>query len=293
MVGKAACKTLRAACNKARAKAKVNRGPGPKTRSKVLGPRSKDKGLQAKGSKAAPVYIYGRISSQKQVDQQGLSRQRSACLPKAKKVGQPKMVSEVISGSLALEQRKMLQKLLTGAPKQVFVESARAIARNALVGEQAYQLAKQHAVQIIPSDIPNLFTHFPTPGETFMRHVMLAVQELERDMIRERLTAGLQKAMETSTKVTQKGRTKVNGCKSILEKCRPSTKTLNQMRAAAAKWNAGAMSCRSLRDAFKGALKKKGLGVMTAERMVSELQVKFSAGQRSKVHCSRSKVCRS
>jgi len=229
----------------------------------------------------SPDLIYGRISSKKQEEQQGLARQRSACLALAsgfRVQGKPLMKSEVISGSLSLEQRKVLQQMLTGPPKRIFVESARAISRNAMVGEQAYQLGKKHGVEIIPSDIPGLFTHHPKPGETFMRHVMLAVQELERDLIVERLMHGLEKARATSTKVTQTGATKVNGCHSILERNPPSAQALKTMRAAALKHRSGQLSCRDLCDTFKQVLKRRKLGVMTALRMVQEIETGQAKG---------------
>lgn len=99
-------------------------------------------------------------------------------------------VKEVISGSVPLAKRDKFRSLIEGKHKvlKVFVESARAVARNALVAEEAWQLSKQNGVQIIPADLPFLFKHDASPGETFMRWVMLSVQEFDRDMVVHRLT---------------------------------------------------------------------------------------------------------
>lgn len=255
-------------------------------RTRTASSTSTSKVVQGSGVKKTKCnqFIYGRISSKKQQEQQGLARQKSACLALAtgfRVQGKPLIKSEVISGSLSLDQRKVLKDLLSGSPKRVFVESARAISRNAM--------GKKHGVEFIPSDIPTLFTHHPKPGETFMRHVMLAVQELERDLIVERLLHGLEKAKASSTRVTQKGAPKVNGCKSIIEKKPPKGPALKSMRAAAMKHRSGHLSCRGLCDVFKKVLKRRTLAVMTALRMAEEIATKDSCCK-SKVQGSGSKA---
>ena len=132
-------------------------------------------------------------------------------------------VKEVISGSVPLAKRDKFRSLIEGKHKvlKVFVESARAVARNALVAEEAWQLSKQNGVQIIPADLPFLFKHDASPGETFMRRVMLSVQEFERDMVVHRLTHGLLAKKATSNRINQSGQIKVNGAHSILERKAP------------------------------------------------------------------------
>jgi len=91
----------------------------------------------------------------------------------------------------------------------------------------------------------------------------------------ERLTHGLQKAKENTTMLTQTGAKKVNGSKTILEQHPPNSKTLKALKAAIKQHEAGQLSCRNLRDVFKGLLKLKRLGTMTAMRMVSEIKVRY------------------
>lgn len=69
----------------------------------------------------------------------------------------------------------------------IYVESARAVARKATVAEDIYNFAKNHNVNIVPADIPKLFKHDCTPVEAFMRRIMCAVYEFDRDTIVHRL----------------------------------------------------------------------------------------------------------
>lgn len=66
--------------------------------------------------------------------------------------------------------------------------------------------------------------------ETFVRLVTLAVYQLERDLIVERLTKGLALAKKRSKRTTQFGEAKVNGTKSHLEKKAPTKKQMKQLR---------------------------------------------------------------
>jgi DNA invertase Pin-like site-specific DNA recombinase len=71
------------------------------------------------------------------------------------------------------------------------VESARDISRKASQGEELYNIAKEKGVSIICSDFPKLFALQPSPIESFMRKLVLAMQELDRDVLVERMQAGL------------------------------------------------------------------------------------------------------
>ena len=70
-----------------------------------------------------------------------MPRQKAAGTSEAisQKISVIRTVCEVISGSLPMDQRKQFKQLLVDAPnagiKKIFVESARAISRDADVGE--------------------------------------------------------------------------------------------------------------------------------------------------------------
>ena len=100
-------------------------------------------------------------------------------------------------------------------------------------------------------------------------------EELERDLIVERLAHGLEKAKEKTVSLTQCGAKKVNGAKSILERRSLNAKTVKALKAAIKKKEAGKISRRGLCDTFKNLLKLKRLAVMTSLRMMSEIRVKF------------------
>ena len=108
---------------------------------------------------------------------------------------------------------------------RIFVENARAISRPVSIGEDIYEGAKRHNIEIVPNDLPNLFTLQPKPADAFVRLVMLAVHQLERDLIIERLCHGLAATKRKTQRMTQTGHAKVNGCKSWLEKKNPSKAT--------------------------------------------------------------------
>ena len=62
------------------------------------------------------------------------------------------------------------------------MESVRALARDARVSDDYYQLSKTENKQIIPCDMPNLFKHDENPAEKFSRRVLCAAIELEKDL---------------------------------------------------------------------------------------------------------------
>ena len=165
---------------------------------------------------------------------------------------------------------------------KIFVENARAIARTAKVGEDIYETAKERGIEIIADDIPNLFALKPRPVETFVRLVTLAVYQLERDLIVERLTKGLALAKKRSKRTTQFGEAKVNGTKSHLEKKAPTKKQMKQLRQVIKKQKRGKISWRQTQADFRSVLRKPKLGIDTVRRMIGELELKhFWKGQRS------------
>jgi hypothetical protein len=90
--------------------------------------------------------------------------------------GKVKKVTETISGMMPLKFRAKLTKLMDNA-SVIVCESSRAIARKASVAEDLYQLAKERGVQIIASDLPDLYKHDCNPAESFMRKVIFASQD--------------------------------------------------------------------------------------------------------------------
>ena len=195
--------------------------------------------------KRQKVFVYGRVSSKKQIDGTGFPRQKQAALQRAKLVvgkGKFPTCNEVVSGTKPLDQRKVLGTLMSQKNIKIFVENARAIARTAKVGEDIYETAKERGIEIIADDIPNLFALKPRPVETFVRLVTLAVYQLERDLIVERLTKGLALAKKRSKTTTQFGEAKVNGTKSHLEKKAPTKKQMKQLRQVIKKQKRGKIS---------------------------------------------------
>jgi 2-C-methyl-D-erythritol 4-phosphate cytidylyltransferase len=90
--------------------------------------------------------------------------------------GEVTKITETISGMLPLKFRTKLAKLMDNA-SVIVCESSRAIARKASVAEDLYQLAKERGVQIIASDLPDLYKHDCNPAESFMRKVIFASQD--------------------------------------------------------------------------------------------------------------------
>ena len=69
--------------------------------------------------------------------------------------------------SMPMDQRKQFKQLLDDAPsagiKKIFVESARAISRDADIGEEIYKKAKDQGIEICCKDSPGLFSLNPSP----------------------------------------------------------------------------------------------------------------------------------
>lgn len=163
-------------------------------------------------------------------------------------------VKEVISGSVPICQRVKFLKLLDSAT-DIYVESARAISRKASQGEELYNIAKEKGVSIICSDFPKLFALQPSPIESFMRKLVLAMQELDKgkDTIR------VPKGQWSQVYFT------VAEAKFIQSE---------KMISLSKKRSKGCFGWRSLATKFDAILKIKGgkkLSVETVRRMVREL----------------------
>ena len=181
-------------------------------------------------------------------------------------------VKEVISGSVPICQRVKFLKLLDSAT-DIYVESARAISRKASQGEELYNIAKEKGVSIICSDFPKLFALQPSPIESFMRKLVLAMQELDRDVLVERMQAGL------AAKKNNKGKDTIRvpkGQWSQVYFTVAEAKFIQseKMISLSKKRSKGCFGWRSLATKFDAILKIKGgkkLSVETVRRMVREL----------------------
>jgi DNA invertase Pin-like site-specific DNA recombinase len=236
-------------------------------------------------SRGSVGVIYTRTSSlgKKVVGSKSRQIQKSSEAATHAKVKIVKTVSEVTSGSLPADARQTLLSLLSGnvpgfetvkpGNLKVFVESARAIARDASVAEQLYQQSRKSGVQIVSADMPGLFSHQPTPAETFMRRVLLAVWEFDRDTILYRMAKGLDDKRKTSKDITQYGAVKVNGSKSIISKLKPTPAKLRAMKAAIRRYSNGVYGLRPLAEKL-GCILKRKLAHETARRITAEVENK-------------------
>ena len=183
-----------------------------------------------------------------------------------------KKVSETISGMLPLKKRTQLQQLLSGEYDTVVVESARALSRSVETSEQIYNTAKENGVQIITSDLPDLFRVDGNPATNFMRRVMAAVTEFDRDVLVLRSQAGLTAARRKTTRTTQRGQPKVQGRKSLIQQLKPTEQQIKQLRNSFQKHQNGDFGWRPLGRQVKNSLNLETLpAVETLRRMQEEI----------------------
>ena len=88
---------------------------------------SKNKGRVTKTQKATDI-VYMRVSSSKQQDRSGFKQQA-------------------------------LRRCSGQDSQGVYLPNSHALARSTLAGEPVYELPKKHGVDILSSDVPDLFTH--------------------------------------------------------------------------------------------------------------------------------------
>ena len=198
-----------------------------------IGSRHRCQLIAAMPKKKQKAAIYARVSSAANKDGAGLSRQKAACRKAGAdmKLDIVHSVAEVVSGSLPLEQRacfkELLQKCRCKGIQRILVEGSRAVARSAVSAEEVYQQSKQAGIEITPCDIPGLYTLDANPAQKFLRRVIFAYTELEKDMTVSRLQDGLRSKLKAAKHLANKGRTvkrnqsgkiKVNGRKSTMER---------------------------------------------------------------------------
>ncbi|CAJ1442191.1 unnamed protein product [Effrenium voratum] len=158
---------------------------------------------------------------------------------------------------------------------KIFLESARALAPSQIAAEQAWQASRKHNVEIVCSDIPDLFTHSPTPAQSFIRKVHCAAQEFNKDMVVYHLSQGLANKVKTTKEITQKGSPKVNGCKSVIQKLKPSQASIKQVKKLKAQRDKGEFGWRPLATKVSKVLRVKAcLAPETVRRLCVEIKVK-------------------
>jgi DNA invertase Pin-like site-specific DNA recombinase len=183
-----------------------------------------------KAQKKMRAAIYTRISTKTNEKKSGTHRQLKSCQSKAKDDGVQvtRSVSEVVSGSLPASHR--VESVRAKSMDKIYVESVRAVARDAMVAEHYYEMSKRNGKEIIPADMPNLFKHDENPAEKFARRTMCAAIELEKDLAVERMKNGLEKKKLSTKEVTQGGAKKANGRKTLLDKVVVSATKIRKMR---------------------------------------------------------------
>lgn len=179
---------------------------------------------------------------------------------------------ETISGTTPLVQRCKLSKLMESV-SAIYVESARAIARKTSIGEEIFEEAAKKGVKIICGDHPTLFKSPASPIESFIRKVMFAMNEMERDLLVQRLQSGLDAKRQSSDRVGQEGKVKVNGRLSLLEKLKPNDRQKKNMCCMAVQREQRKFGWRVLATKFSKVLKlKEDVSPETARRMSKELK---------------------
>ena len=231
--------------------------------------------------------VYARVSSTSQKDGSGIQRQKSKCKARAKDLGDTIAVevSEVISGSLPLAERTELNRLMAKCKlegiNKIFVEGTRAFSRNAHVAETIYERSKELGVTLIPIDIPDLCGHSPNPAQKFMRRVMFAYAELEKDLAVMRLQHGWHRRLQQekrkyqtgkqTVRLNQQGRVKINGRRSLLE-TNLSRGQRNKILKHMKDYQNGEVSVRMLAQLLSSELKlSKAMAPETARRLFSAM----------------------
>lgn len=244
---------------------------GRKTQGEESNKAKKRNKTAMKGMKKTKVVAYARTSTRTNQDGNSAPRQLAACARVAQGVTMKK-VSETISGMLPLNQRTKLQQLLSGEYDTVVVESARALSRSVETSEQIFNTAKENGVNIITSDLPDLFRVDGNPATNFMRRVMAAVTEFDRDVLVLRLQAGRTEARKKTTRRTQDGHPKVQGRETLLQQLNPTNKQMKQLRISFKKHKNGDFGWRPLRSQVAHILKLETQpAVETLRRMQDEI----------------------
>jgi hypothetical protein len=265
------------------------------TWKKIPGAKALQKKLQkVKSNEKSFGMVYARTSSLGKKVKGSRKRQVEQAVDAAASQGLKvhSAIAEVISGCLKFDEREtlksVLERKLPDMPKDkaktvhLFVESVRALARNSMVAEQVYQVSKDNNIVVIPKDYPALFAHNQTPTENFVRKLVCALQELDRDTLVWRLQEGRKQKMKVTTRQNQKGQPKVNGAKTYVEELAPSKAMQNKIIALGKKRDAGVFGWRPFAEKISDMLQlDQPLSHETARRMYRELLNKRKKGNKS------------
>ena len=262
------------------------------TWKKIPGAKAVQKRLQkVKSNEKSFGMVYARTSSLGKKVKRSRKRQVEQAVDAADSQGLKvhSAIAEVISGCLKFDEREtlksVLERKLPDMPKDkaktvhLFVESVRALARNSMVAEQVYQVSKDNNIVVIPKDYPALFAHNQTPTENFVRKLVCALQELDRDTLVWRLQEGRKQKMKVTTRQNQKGQPKVNGAKTYVEELAPSKAMQNKIITLGKKRDAGVFGWRPFAEKISDMLQlDQPLSHETARRMYRELLNKRKKG---------------
>ena len=229
--------------------------------------------------------IYARVSAKANAESSSVDRQRASCRETCKKahMSVALSVAEVVSGSLPMDKRANIMSLLGECKrkgiKHIVVENSRALSRSASSAEHMFQASQAAGVQIVASFVPELYSHNSNPAQRFLRRVICAYAELEKDMVVNRLQHGLtakrkkvQQRLRQEHRVakTQAGGVKVNGRKSILQTKRLSKYQRTKMLTLCKKLARNEITLRPLALAVKKLLRLPTCSHETARRMCAE-----------------------
>lgn len=174
--------------------------------------------------------------------------------------------------------KDIIERKLPGIPTNtkkmvnIFVESVRALARNSITAEQMYLASKQQNVHIQLADYPNLFKHNQSPTESFVRKLICNLQELDRDTLVYRLAHGREEKKKRTSRLTQHGAPKANGCQSWLEKLKPNKVVKRKIQGLGKSRAAGKFGWRPMAEKVSKLLKlNRVLSHECVRRMLNEL----------------------
>ena len=233
--------------------------------------------------KRGKAAIYARVSSKANEHGDSVTRQTAACrrASNQQKLTVACRVAEVISGSLKAECRPKFKQLLQKCSREgighLLVENPRAVARSSDAAERLYELSKELGVTITPADLPGLYKHEQNPSERFLRRIMHAYTELEKDLTVNRLSSGLKAKLSKAkaakkrgdqVPVNQQGNVKVNGRRGILETSKLSSAKKKEFRRLCKDYSQGKVSSRALAVEMSRVLgRKKAISHETARRI--------------------------
>ena len=121
--------------------------------------------------------------------------------------------------------------------------------------------------------MPTLYKLDASPAENFMRRVMAAVCEFERDTFVARPQTGLEAKRRTTKRKTQTGAPKVQGRRSLLEATKPTSSQIRRLKTATAKREEGNFGWHPLAQKVKDILKLTNTPTIeSVRRLTQDLQ---------------------